>query len=191
MSGRVRVGLGIIAIVGVAMLARNTIAQMVVTFQTPHLVRAPTAVVDQVLAQSLDMEAAAAKIGTPDNLVSFALRMTAGALHFGLVHRTSLSFDGAEREGNCVEYAHLFASILNREHGSVDARAWVVRSDAKVLGRTMPDAAWKDHDWVLVVVCTPEATRRLFVDPTLYDMGLGWDISRAVHGDVRLPLQAR
>ena len=27
----------------------------------------------------------------------------------------TITFDAAKREGNCVEYAELFASILNRE----------------------------------------------------------------------------
>jgi hypothetical protein len=42
------------------------------------------------------------------------------------------------------------------------------------------DPAWRDHDWVLVVARTPSGERRLFVDPTLHDMGLGWDISASV-----------
>jgi hypothetical protein len=187
MRRHARASVAILAVVGIVTTARNAIAQTLVTFQVPHLVRAPAATVDLALGQRIDMQAAAAKMTTPDDLVAFALRTTASALHFGLQHRTRLSFDGAEREGNCVEYAELFASIVNREHGNVDARAWVVRSDAKVLGTTMPDAAWKDHDWVLVVARTSEGAHRLYVDPTLYDMGLGWDISRAVRGDVRLP----
>jgi len=40
---------------------------------------------------------------------------------------------------------------------------------------------------VLIVVHTAAGPRRLYVDPTLYDMGLGWDISKAVLGDVRPP----
>jgi hypothetical protein len=115
------------------------------------------------------------------------IRATSNALQFGLSHRTRLRFDSVEREGNCVEYAELFASIVNREHGSEDVRAWVVRSDAEILGETANSPAWKDHDWVLVVARTCAGTRRLYVDPTLYDMGLGWDISRAVLGAVQSP----
>jgi hypothetical protein len=36
-------------------------------------------------------------------------------------------------------------------------------------------------------VRTAEGERRLFVDPTLYDAGMGWDISGNVTGEVRLP----
>jgi hypothetical protein len=170
-----------------AVVARNAVAQRVFTFESPHLVRAPAASLNLELGQSFDAHAAAAKITTPDGLVAFGLSATADSLHFGLGHRTRISFDAAEREGNCVEYAELFATIVNRERGKVDARAWVVRSDARILGETARDPAWKDHDWVLVVVGTPAGMKRLYVDPTLYDMGLGWDISGAVHGDVRPP----
>jgi len=184
---RARLGLSVLAFVCAALLARRAIAQMLVTFQSPHVVRAPTARMDARLGQRIDDGAAAAKIATPDDLVAFALHATTNALHFGLRHPTHLTFDPEEREGNCVEYAELFASTLNREHGKVDAHAWVVRSDARVLGAKMSDPAWRDHDWVLVVVRGPEGPRRLYVDPTLYGMGLGWDIAGAVRGDVRVP----
>ena len=185
MGQRTRIGIAVAAIAGATLLARDTCAQLLASFHPPHIVRAPTAAVDLARTREVDAQAREAKIATPDDLVAFALGVTGRALHFGLAHRTRLSFDTTEREGNCVEYAELFAWIVNREHGDVDARAWVVRSDAELLGETPRDPAWKDHDWVLVVVRTPAGARRLFVDPTLYDMGLGWDISRAVRGDVR------
>jgi hypothetical protein len=120
------------------------------------------------------------------DLVAFSLRTTADALHFGLSHSTHLTFNGADREANCVEYAELFGTIMNREHGSQDIRAWVVRSDARILGKTIPNPAWKDHDWVLVVVRTPDGSRRLCLDPTLFDLGMGWDISSAVRGELNM-----
>ncbi|HVH43354.1 MAG TPA: hypothetical protein VM925_13460 [Labilithrix sp.] len=181
---RTRIGIALVVAACVALLARNAIAQMLVGFHSPHVVRVPGAVIDSALAERLDAEARAATLATPGELVTFALRSTAKELHFGLSHHTRLWFDGVEREGNCVEYAALFASIINREHGSVDAHAWVVRSDASILGQTVPHRAWKDHDWVLVVV---NGNERMYVDPTLYDMGLGWDISRAVRGTVPVP----
>jgi hypothetical protein len=179
--------LGVVAFFCAALLARHTIAQTLVAFRAPHVVRAPAARVDPKLAVRFDDGAADAKIATADDLVAFALRATTSALRFGLGHPTRLSFDSAEREGNCVEYAELFATILNREHDKLDAHAWVVRSDALVLGARMSNPAWRDHDWVLVVVREPEGPRRLYVDPTLYGMGLGWDISHAVRGEVRPP----
>jgi|HubBroStandDraft_6_1064221.scaffolds.fasta_scaffold271300_3 hypothetical protein len=184
---RPRIAVAVTAIFGATLLTRNAGAQTLFSFRAPHVARAPIAALDPARTREVDARASAAKITTPDDLVAFALDVTARALHFGLAHRTSLAFDGTEREGNCVEYAELFASIVNREHGVVDARAWVVRSDAKILGETLRDPAWKDHDWVLVVVRTPSGARRLFVDPTLYDMGLGWDVSRDVRGDAGLP----
>jgi hypothetical protein len=187
MGLRTRAGFAAAAVAAGLLTVREAAAQSWFGFQAPHAVRAPTAALDPALAASLDAEARAAKVAEADGLVAFALRATARELRFGLSHQTRLSFDGVEREGNCVEYAELFAAIVNREHRSDDVRAWVVRSDARVLGRRVDDPAWKDHDWALVVVRTPAGPRRLYVDPTLYDMGLGWDISSAVTGDVRVP----
>ena len=173
------------AVLGLLVLARHAAAQSLFTFRAPHVVRTPVARLDPSLGKDLDAQARAAAPATTDDLIAFALRATSSALHFGLSHRTRLTFDSVEREGNCVEYAELFASIVNREHGSGDVRAWVVRSDAEILGETANNPAWKDHDWVLVVARTSAGPRRLYVDPTLYDMGLGWDISRAVLGAVQ------
>jgi hypothetical protein len=190
MGRRVRIVLvALSALVG-TMLSRNAIAQTLFSFFAPHVVRTPTAVLDPALGKQLDAEARATRLEAASDVVDLALKATARQLHFGLSHRTRLSFDANEREGNCVEYAELFASIVNREHGSVPAHAWVVRSDAKILGQTVPNPAWKDHDWVLVVTQVtrgPEGVERRYVDPTLYDMGLGWDIARAVQGEVRTP----
>jgi hypothetical protein len=181
-----RAGIGIVAVAGAALLGRDAVAQ-VVTFETPHAVRAPSASLEPAMAKALDALATQAKLATVDELIGFSLRATGKALHFGLAHKTDLAFDGKEREGNCVEYAELFATVFNRERGSIDARAWVVRSDARFLGQTMSQPALKDHDWVLLVVRTPTGAKRLYVDATLDDIGLGWDISRAVHGEVRAP----
>ena len=114
--------------------------------------------------------------------------MTGTNLHFGLEHKTTLRFGRKEREGNCVEYAHLFATVFNRAAGrkQVAARAYVVRSDARVLGVTLPGRGLSDHDWVLVVP-TSARPEKLFIDPTLHDFGLDWDISRSVSGEVRVP----
>jgi hypothetical protein len=186
---RAKSALGVLATVGAALLARDAPAQTLFTFQPPHVVRRGAAQLDAAFGRRVDRDAAAAKLAAPEDLVAFALRETAAALHFGLGHRTRLAFDGADREGNCVEYAELFAAIVERERGPLDVRVWIVRSDARVLGSAVPDPAWKDHDWVLVAARAraPEGPRRLYVDPTLDDMGLGWDLAPAVRGAVRLP----
>ena len=150
------------------------------TFGAPHVARAPHATLSPALVARLD---AIAKPRDVDGAVKLALDATAAQLHFGLQHRTSTTFDVAEREGNCIEYAELFAAIFNREKGSLDARAYAVHSaEARVLGQQLADPKYRDHDWALVVA----GERRIFVDPTLYDEGFGWDISRAVIGPVTL-----
>ncbi len=176
------------ALAGLLLVAGHSLAQLPVTFQSPHTVRAPAAKLDESFARAVDAKINDAKIGSVEQLVRFILDVTAADLHFGLEHKTTLAFGAKEREGNCVEYAHLFATVFNRaaERKQIAARAYVVRSDARVLGRKLSDPALADHDWVLVV---PKAAgaQRLFVDPTLYDFGLDWDISRSVSGDVRAP----
>lgn len=172
---------------GAVLLARSALATLLVTLVTPHAARAPAATLSASFGKDLDARASAASLDSVDALSSFALRETTSELHFGLSHRTSLAFDGAEREGNCVEYAELFASIFNRERRGIDARAWVVRSDARLFGEPMRDPAFRDHDWVLVVVRTPKGVEKRYIDPTFYDMGLGADVSGAVRGEVRVP----
>lgn len=171
-----------------AFVAPSAASAQLLAFGAPHVARAPRAALSGVLAARLDARAASAKPKGADAVLRFALDATAAQLHFGLRHRTSTSFDVAEREGNCIEYAELFAAIFNREKGSTNARAYAVHSaDARVLGVRLADPAYRDHDWALVVVHGPNGERRLFVNPTLYDAGLGWDISRSVTGDVTVP----
>ncbi len=125
-----------------------------------------------------------------DEAVQLALQATARRLHFGLSHRTSLSFDDADREGNCIEYAHLFAMVFARAvaRGHIDARAFVVHSDdARIFGERVTAPGYGDHDWNLVVVHTAGGDRKIFVDPTLYDAGLPWDIEGSVAGEVKTP----
>jgi hypothetical protein len=172
----------------VALVVRDARAQPLITFEAPHAVRAPAATLAPGFESRVDARAVAANMKSASDIVAFTLRETAAQLHFGLAHRTSLQFDGTEREGNCIEYAELFATMFNREHGVIDAHAWVVRSDAKVLGQTLADPAWKDHDWVLVVANDHGAIQRLFVDPTRSDTGIGWDISQSVRGHVGTPV---
>ncbi len=97
------------AVLGTLVLARHAAAQSLFTFRAPHVVRAPMARLDPSFGKNLDARARAATPATTDDLVAFALRATSSALQFGLSHRTRLTFDSVEREGNCVEYAELFA----------------------------------------------------------------------------------
>jgi hypothetical protein len=43
---------------------------------------------------------------------------------------------------------------------------------------------WADHDWALIQDGTGDDARRWCVDPTMHDMGLGWDVSANVRGNV-------
>ena len=160
---------------------------MFVRFQSPHVTRLPAARLDDELSLSVDGAINEAKGASVDELVRFALGVTGARLRFGLEHKTSLEFGVKEREGNCIEYAHLFATVFNRaaERKKVAARAYVVHSDARVLGRKLSGRGFGDHDWVIVVPTAGEGRR--FVDPTFYDFGLDWDISRSVSGEVRAP----
>jgi len=170
------------------LVTRRSLAELLVTFHSPHTARTAAATLEEDFSRSVDTQIKEAKIGSVDQLVRFSLGVTGADLHFGLEHKTTLRFGAKEREGNCIEYAHLFATVFNRaaERKQVAARAYVVHSDARVLGRKLPIPGLDDHDWVLVVP-TAAGAQRLFVDPTLYDFGLDWDISRSVSGDVRKP----
>src|SRR6185436_2047143 len=111
-------------------------------------------------------------------------------LHFGLGHPTRLSFAGDEREANCIEYAHLFARALEvtAKSARLDLDAYVIHSErARLFGQRVPMPGWQDDDWVLVVERGASGERRFFVDPTMHDAGLAWDVSGAVRGSVRLP----
>lgn len=155
------------------------------TLVPAHQVRAPAAVLDA--ATLADVDAATPGAGADaDALVRAMLRVTGRRLHFGLDHRTSMAFAADEREGNCVEYAHLFAAGFNRmaSRRGVAARAWVVRSQARLFGGRVPMRAWGDHDWVLVALADG---RRLHVDPSFDDTGLGHDVTANVRGTVNPP----
>lgn len=155
------------------------------TLVPSHQVRAPAARIAPAVAARID---AATPAGAVDAaaITRAMLGVTGAQLYFGLDHRTALAFTAAAREGNCVEYAHLFAAGFNRmaARRGVTARAWVVRSQARLFGQRVPMRGWTDHDWVLVVGA---AGARSYVDPTLDDTGMGYDLAPNVRGAVALP----
>jgi hypothetical protein len=156
----------------------------------PHTVRRPAAVLDKALDRAVEASLAKAPLESVESAMDFSLAASDRLLHFGLGHTQSLSFAAAEREGNCIEYAHLFARIFDEaaQRGKLDARAWVVHSaKAELFGRKVPLPGWGDHDWVLIQQGSGEDARRFYVDPTLHDAGLGWDISGSVRGAVKVP----
>lgn len=58
-------------------------------------------------------------------------------------------------------------------------RTSVVRSQARLFGARVPMRGWADHHRVLV---EGGGGRRWYVDPIFEDVGLGWDLRRAVEG---------
>ena len=156
----------------------------------PHTAKRSAAVLDKPLERAVDASLAKAVPESVEGAMDMALSASDKLLHFGLEHTTSMSFAAAEREGNCIEYAHLFARVFDRaaQKGKLDARAYVVHSaKAEVLGRALPFRGWGDHDWVIIQEGTGADAKRWYVDPTMHDAGLGWDISANVRGVVKLP----
>jgi hypothetical protein len=156
-------------------------------FSAPHRVRRSEAHLDPALKRQLEADLRTAPVGDVESAIKFTVDATGRALHFSLGHKTSMYFGTAERAGNCIEYALLFAALFDiTAHAlKLPASAYAVHSTrARVLGAKMPFRGWKDHDWVLVEDGTG---RRWFVDPTLADAGLGWDIEKNVDGEVPEP----
>jgi hypothetical protein len=183
--------LGVIgAILLFATAAGAAIPHFAFRLLSPHTAKRSTAALDQALARAVGASLSKASLESTEGAIDFALGASDKLLHFGLAHPTSLSFKAAEREGNCIEYAHLFARVFDMAaaKAKLDARAYVVHSArAELFGRAVPMRGWENHDWVLVQEGTGPDARRFFVDPTLNDAGLGWDISANVEGTVSVP----
>ena len=155
----------------------------------PHVARRSTAVLDEPLKRAVDTALAATELASVESAMDFSLSATDKLLHFGLEHPTSTAFSAAEREGNCIEYANLFVRVFDKAaaKAGLGARAYAVHSDkARLFGRAMPLRGWGDHDWVLIQDGVGEDAKRWYVDPTMHDFGLGWDISANVRGPVSL-----
>ncbi|MEO7330507.1 MAG: hypothetical protein ABI193_18170 [Minicystis sp.] len=161
--------------------------------QAPHAAHRSTAVLDEGLRQALDAGIAKSEPDTVEKAVDFSLAVTDKILHFGLSHPTSKTFTITPREANCIEYAELFARVFDKAAAEkhLPARAFVVHSDkARFFGQKVPMKGWGDHDWVLIEDKSGDdkaPPRRWYVDPTLHDAGLGWDISSNVKGEIKLP----
>jgi hypothetical protein len=157
------------------------------TLLPPHPPARSRAILEAPLQQHLRAALARARLTNVDEVLRFALSETGARLHFGLTHKTHMAFRMPEREGNCIEYAHLFAAIFELAAASskFDAHAYAVHSaHARMFDRRLPWRGFGDHDWVLIVDRT--AHQRLYVDPTLHDFGLGWSIESSVKGRDRI-----
>jgi hypothetical protein len=123
-----------------------------------------------------------------DQAIDFALDYTAQSLSFSLGHPTSFEFGAGKRKGNCVEYAALFVAVFeaaSKRAGS-SARAWRVRSQARVFNKVVPIKGFADHDWILVH--DPADGARIYLDPTLYDAWLSSNLTRNVKGGAGIVL---
>ncbi len=180
------------ALLLIATAAVAAIPRFGIELHAPHTARRKAATLDKDLARAIEASLARATIGTVEEARDFALAVTDRMLHFGLEHETRMSFDSTPREANCIEYAHLFAYVFDMaaERARLPARAYVIHTEkARVFGQKVPLRGFDDHDWALIEdrsIGTGEA-RRLYVDPTLHDAGLGWDISASVRGNIQLP----
>lgn len=156
----------------------------------PHVARRSQAKLDDDFGRLIETALDKSKPDNVDAALDFSLSATDKFLYFGLSHPTSRSFTTTPREGNCIEYAELFAQIFERavKGAHLDAKVYVIHSDkARAFGQKVPFPGWGDHDWVLIEdrsAGPKEEVRRLYVDPTLHDMHLGWDISSNVKGAV-------
>jgi hypothetical protein len=157
------------------------------SLRPPHRIQPERAILTRALQREVVSEASGANAADIGAAVGLALSMTARKLRFSLRHTTSYRFDTSERPAHCGEYAQLYVSVLQRVLSVSGLRASVlaIRSDARAAGRALPWRQWRDHDWVLVV--ESGTARRWFVDPSLHDMGLGWDVADNVSGKDLLP----
>jgi hypothetical protein len=183
--------LGVLAVVLLfATAAGAALPHFAFQLLAPHTAKRSTATLDKPLDRAVQAGLDKAAPDSVESAMDFSLAATDKLLHFGLEHPTSLSFAAAEREGNCIEYAQLFARIFDKaaSRTALDAHAYVVHSaKAEVFGRKLPFRGFEDHDWVLIQQGTGEDARRWFVDPTMHDAGLGWDIATNVRGTVKVP----
>ena len=119
------------------------------------------------------------------DVIALALEFTANHFWFGLGHRTRRRYDEQPRQGNCVEYSHLFAQsveVLGHLHG-YDLKATPVRSEAQLFGHVIPMRGWRTHDWVRV----RHGAHTYDVDAAFHDYWLGWDVSPSVRQRSALP----
>jgi hypothetical protein len=178
--------LGTVLLVGAAALR----AKVGLTLRPPHALRSPAATLDAALVRRIDAALADARIEATEDAIAFALAQTGEVLRFGLDHPSRLRFGAEEREAHCVEYAHLFAAVLERAAAArgLRARAWVVHSgQARLFGWAVPLPGFQDHDWVLVVAEEGGQVRSYHVDPTFSDAWLGWDVQRNVIDPPKAP----
>jgi hypothetical protein len=172
-----------VLLLGAGVGARATFALI-----APHEVLPPVAVLSADKRAELDTELDYNRPFDRDQAIDFALDYTAQSLSLSLGHPTSFDFGAGKRKGSSVEYAALFVAVFeaaSKRAGST-ARAWRVRSQARVFNKVVPLRGFADHDWILVQ--DPADGARIYLDPTLYDVWLSSNLTRNVKGGAAIPL---
>jgi hypothetical protein len=184
----IRILLAMVAILGLVVVF-IALARARVSFLGPHIVQPSLARFDSSLDAAIRYQIEAEKPQSVDDALRLALKITGNQLRFGLGHPTKFAFGADGRAANCIEYSHLFVKIFEMaaSRHKIAAKAHVVHSSrAEVFGYMLPLPGLRDHDWVVIVDNVDK--RKLFVDPTFDDAGLGWDLTTNVVGDVRAGL---
>lgn len=184
MSSRARFFVGAAVLVA----ALGVTARLGLELRGPHVVLSYGSPLNAEKQRELDEAIAAKHPRTKTEVLDFALDYTARSLRFSLDHPTSLRFESATRDGNCVEYTYLFVQAFNAaaKRASVSARAYAVRStQARIAGVKVPLRGFADHDFAVV----QDDAERLYVDPTLYDAHLGWNVAFNVKDKDRLAVR--
>jgi hypothetical protein len=155
----------------------GALAHSLLELSPQHVVSKTKAELDPALQKEIIDGMRGRSIKTADDVVAYALEHSRAQLHFGMAHKTSLRF-GAEREANCVEYAHFFAKVtaIVAKEAKIDLRVRVVRSKATMGGKAIPLKGWDTHDWVLIRA----GEQRLRIDPSFDDAGLGAELDGVV-----------
>jgi hypothetical protein len=122
-AGRRATLLAIASVFALAFLARGALTRRILSFRAPYTLAESRAALDGELARLVRTRAGEGGARSVDDAIRGALEITSPALFFGLRHKTRLDFDGVAREGNCIEYAHLFARIFNDRRSDVRAKA--------------------------------------------------------------------
>lgn len=152
-----------------------------------HVLRQPQATLSGPLQTRIDEIHTERMPSSAEEVRDLALRITAQLARFSLGHAEGRHFTLQPRAANCRELADLYGTVFNRiaERRQVAARALVVRShDPRVFGFQIPHRSFRDHDWVLVQPAGATPSESWYVDPSLNEVWLDWNVEGNVRGSL-------
>lgn len=176
--------IGILLVVKVVVCIGLVIGVRLTLRLSRHTTRSPMANLSHELQVAIQQATEGKTPGDLHSVIALSNQVTGRYLHFGLSHPTRLHFDIKPREGNCIEYSTLFASVFNQlaRWAKLQGVASLVHSDeARIFGKRLPWRGWGDHDWVVI---EGKGTPPQYVDPTFADYWLGWNLDGNVEGNV-------